>query len=169
MLGLKHEFLDDPPVTHNAYIPQFSKEDESAIDLEMQKLLAKGVITKCEHETGEYISPIFIRQKPDGSCRLILNLKNLNEDMPYIHFKMETLSFITHYSRVLFGSTGPESNKAKGRKSKRVFQENKARQIFRKTNISYPLIRTRTCTYQGVENVRFSENLACFVFLKHSL
>ena len=29
-------------------------------------------------------------------------------------------------------------NKANGRISKRVFQENKARQIFRKTNISYP-------------------------------
>ena len=35
-------------------------------------------------------------------------------------------------------------NKAKGRITKRVFQENKARQILRKTNISYPLIRTRT-------------------------
>ena len=35
-------------------------------------------------------------------------------------------------------------NKAKGRISKRVFQENKARQIFRKT----------------------TENLACFIFLK---
>ena len=34
-------------------------------------------------------------------------------------------------------------NKAKGRISKRVFQENKARQIFRRTSISYPLIRTR--------------------------
>ena len=52
-------------------------------------------------------------------------------------------------------------NRAKGRISKRVFQENKARQIFRKTNISYPLIRTQ------VRNVRFSENLTCFVFLKH--
>ena len=59
-------------------------------------------------------------------------------------------------------------NKAKkGQISKRVFQENKAHQIFRKTNISYPLIRTRTCAYQGVRNVRFSENLTCFVFLKH--
>ena len=27
----------------------------------------------------------------------------------------------------------------------------KARQIFRKTSISYPLIRTRTSTYQGVK------------------
>ena len=35
-------------------------------------------------------------------------------------------------------------NKAKGRISKRAFQENKAPQIFQKTNISYPLIRTRT-------------------------
>ena len=34
-------------------------------------------------------------------------------------------------------------NKAKGRISKRVFQEKKVRQISRKTNISYPLIRTR--------------------------
>ena len=58
-------------------------------------------------------------------------------------------------------------NKAKGRISKRVFQENQARQIFRKTNISYPLIRTRTCAYQGVRNVCFSKNLACLVFLKH--
>ena len=58
-------------------------------------------------------------------------------------------------------------NKAKGRISKRVLQEHKARQIFRKTNISKSLIRTRTRAYQGVRNVRFSENLVCFVFLKH--
>ena len=58
-------------------------------------------------------------------------------------------------------------NKAKGRISERVFQESKARQNFRKTNISYPLIRTRTCAYQGVRNVCFSEILACFAFLKH--
>ena len=94
MLGFKLEFLGDPPEKHNSYIPQFSKEDECAKDLEIQKLLAKGVITKCEHETGENISSIFIRQKPDGSCRLLLNLKNLSEDMPYIHFKMETLKSI---------------------------------------------------------------------------
>ena len=27
--------------------------------------------------------------------------------------------------------------------------------------------KTSTCAYQGVRNIRFSENLACFVFLKH--
>ena len=94
VLDWKLEFLGDPPIKHNSYIPQFSKDDESAVDLEIKKRLAKGVTTKCEHEAGEYISPIFIRQKLDGSCRLILNLKNLNEDMPYIHFKMETLKSV---------------------------------------------------------------------------
>ena len=39
--------------------------------------------------------------------------------------------------------------------------------MFRKTNIPYPQISTRTCAYQGVRNVRFSDNLACFVFLNH--
>ena len=62
--------------------------------------------------------------------------------------------------------------------SKLVFQENKARQIFQKTNIFHPLIRSTApaslriqsewgTAYQPVRNVRFSENLACFVFLKH--
>ena len=34
------------------------------------------------------------------------------------------------------------------------------RKIFRKTNISNPLIRTRTCAYQGVRNISFSENFS---------
>ena len=46
-------------------------------------------------------------------------------------------------------------NKARGRISKRLFEENKARQVFRKTNISYSLVHTRTYAYQGVKNIRF--------------
>ena len=41
-------------------------------------------------------------------------------------------------------------NRAKSRISKRLkraFQENKAREIFRKTKISYSLIRTCACAY----------------------
>ena len=48
-------------------------------------------------------------------------------------------------------------NKANRWISKRLLQENKARQIFRKTNISYPFIRTRMCAYQGIRHVRFSD------------
>ena len=83
----------------------------------------------------------------------------------------EYLLYIQHrycsYMQPLLFETFKRHSKAKGRISKRVFQEKKAREIFRKTNIFYPLICTRTCTYQGVKNVRFSENFTCFLFLKH--
>ena len=50
-------------------------------------------------------------------------------------------------------------NKTKGRISKRVFQENKARQIFRKTNISYPLIRTPPfCLI--TEDLKFNDSMS---------
>ena len=65
--------------------------------------------------------------------------------------------------------TGHSGNNTKGQILKWVFQEDKARQFFPKTNISYPMIRTRTRVYQGVTNVCFPEILAGFVFLKHSL
>ena len=32
--------------------------------------------------------------------------------------------------------------------------------IFRESNISYPMIGTRTCAYQGVRNISFPENFA---------
>ena len=52
-------------------------------------------------------------------------------------------------------------NEAKGRISKRVFQQNKARQIFRQTNISYPLIRTRT--YSGGKKNPFWDSPFCLI------
>ena len=55
-------------------------------------------------------------------------------------------------------------NKAKERISKRVFQENKARQIFRKINISYPLIRARTCVSGGKKCLFFGKfGVLCFL------
>ena len=57
-------------------------------------------------------------------------------------------------------------NKAKWWISKRVFQENKARQNFRKMNISYPLIRTCTYEYQGVRNVDFFWKFGVLCFLE---
>ena len=57
--GLELEIFGDTPVKHNSYISKSSKDDESTVNLEIQKLLAKCVITKCEHETGEYISPVY--------------------------------------------------------------------------------------------------------------
>ena len=44
-----------------------------------------------QHEEGEFISLIFFAPISEDSFRMILNLKRLNENMVYIHLKMEII------------------------------------------------------------------------------
>ncbi|GFO11366.1 transposon ty3-i Gag-Pol polyprotein [Plakobranchus ocellatus] len=80
---------------HNKPMPDssffMSKEQRRNIDTEIENLLEKRVITKSKHEPDEFISGIFTREKPDGSHRMILNLKEFNKKVEYKKFKMETL------------------------------------------------------------------------------
>ena len=46
------------------------------------------------HENGEFLSPIFPVAKPDGSIRIILNLKELNRSVEYLHFKMDNIKVV---------------------------------------------------------------------------
>ena len=55
-------------------------------------------------------------------------------------------------------------NKAKGQISKLVFQENKARQIFQKTGIYFPLIRITWCVSGGKKCPFFGKlDVICFL------
>lgn len=65
--------------------------DSLVIEAEIKKLLDKGVIVPTQHESGEYISPIFVTNKKDGSSRMILNLKSFNQHVEYQHFKMDSV------------------------------------------------------------------------------
>ena len=78
-----------PPKSNN-----FSDCESKLIDIEINKLLSKGVITPCRSEKHEFISRIFLRPKKDGTSRLILNLKSFNKNVEYHHFKMDTLHSI---------------------------------------------------------------------------
>ena len=85
-----------------------------------------------------------------------------------VNFLLTLIAPLTEsFSETYFEQCQVTRNESKGRISKRVFRENTSRQIFRKTNICCPLIHTCTCAYQMVRHVSFSENLICFVFLKH--
>ena len=64
------------------------------LSVEIKDLLCKGVIKESQDKEGEYISPIFLTPRSDGLFRMILNFKKLNDHMPYIHFKMETIKSI---------------------------------------------------------------------------
>ena len=85
---LEFETTERPPFGCQSTL---SKSEKDVIDTEIQKLCKKKVLSKCISQPGEHLSPVFTRPKKDGSHRMILNLKNLNQDITYKHFKMDTL------------------------------------------------------------------------------
>ena len=87
--GLPIDLEEEIPLELRIY--SCSQAQQDIIDNEIQKLLKKKVIVKCDHEEVEIISPTFLKEKPDGSFRFVLNLKKLNENITKIHFKMETI------------------------------------------------------------------------------
>ena len=69
----------------------YSISDKEIIYAEVHKLLKKEVIEHTTTEAGEFLSTVFVRPKKDGTHRMILNLKHLNEYVAYHHFKMDTI------------------------------------------------------------------------------
>ena len=72
ILGQPIEFTRTP---YQRVVPRekkiFDLDEQHVIDIEIDKLLVKGVITPSSHEKGEYVSPIFTRAKKDGFFRVI--------------------------------------------------------------------------------------------------
>lgn len=66
-------------------------EESIAVDAVIQKLIDKGVVRQTTHCSGEFISNVFLRPKPSGEFRLILDLTRLNKHVEYQHFKMFSL------------------------------------------------------------------------------
>jgi hypothetical protein len=94
--GVKIEFTNHTPPPANAFAEGSCRWQQATLNkcvaqTEIQKLLDKGVLVVSQHEVGEFISPIFLLPKKDGSHRMILNLKSFNQYVEYHHFKMETL------------------------------------------------------------------------------
>ena len=88
--GLSIEFIDFP---YQSFVPSEYKhtdEELNYLKLEIEKLLKKGVIERATWEENQYVSNIFLRDKKDGSYRMILNLSKLNESVEYHKFKMDT-------------------------------------------------------------------------------
>ena len=77
------------PFQANVRPSTFNQSQHDIVAVEIDKLLLKGVLKVSSPEPGEFISPIFLRPKPDGSHRVILNLKPFNEFVQYHHFNVK--------------------------------------------------------------------------------
>ena len=89
--GLTIDFIDRPK---QWFLPKEYKHSDielEFLDKEIVKMLKKGIIVKAEHDPSQYVSNIFLRDKKDGSFRMILNLSHLNKSVEYHKFKMDTL------------------------------------------------------------------------------
>ena len=93
--GVKIKFNKTPIQKWTLKPYKFSSELESKIDEKIDKFLMQNIVEFAEHEHDEFISNIFIKEKPDGDIRILINLTDLNEFIPDEHFKMEDVQTIT--------------------------------------------------------------------------
>ena len=89
--GYKIEFYLSPVQFTPPRAINFSAQEAANVNAQISKFLEKGIIIKSSHEEGEFISNIFLRPKKDGSFRMILNLKDLNNFVCFHHFKMDSI------------------------------------------------------------------------------
>ena len=89
--GMHIEFNQLPVQLVPCLNTHIADENQIHVDEEISSLLDKKVIVPSPRVHGEFISPIFLRGKKDGSFRMVLNLKKLNRFVVYHHFKMDTI------------------------------------------------------------------------------
>ena len=90
--GLKLDFFKKPVQYKLPHEIKFSEKEAILVDLELQKLLSKGVITRTHINPGDFVSNFFTRPKKDkNKVRCLLNLKQVNKFCRKNHFKMENL------------------------------------------------------------------------------
>lgn len=77
------------PEQHRLPQIRFSKHIKQRYIREIDILLKKGAISKCQYKKGQILSSYFLIKKPGGKYRFILNLKKLNSFILTHHFKME--------------------------------------------------------------------------------
>ena len=73
---------------------QSNKSQNDLITEEVESMLEKGAIRLVHYTPGQVLSNIFLREKKEGTFRPIIDLKRVNEYIPYVKFKMETLKNI---------------------------------------------------------------------------
>ena len=84
--GVQVEFQENPSnIPHKREIVFNSMDDE----LVKQKIFSfiKGIILEVEPVEGQIFSSNFLQEKKDGSHRVILNLKYLNQTIDKVHLK----------------------------------------------------------------------------------
>ena len=82
-----NSWLQVPSQLREIPCPKFSESNQ--ISTEVNKLVEKNVIEVTKPSPNQLVSHIFLASKKDGTNRPVINLKQLNKHVKYMHFKME--------------------------------------------------------------------------------
>ena len=78
--------------SNTPHVLPLPRNDQASLDNALWQYAKQNIIEPCIASGDSYFSTLFPRQKPNGSVRVIFNLKSFNEQyMDKIHFKMETI------------------------------------------------------------------------------
>lgn len=77
--------IKGPPL----FCKKYSLKEKEDFQNHITELVKLGAVVKCSLRKNQYVSPIFLTPKSNGSKRFILNLKKFNEFVIAPHFKLE--------------------------------------------------------------------------------
>ena len=89
--GITIDFLKLPHCSNSMPLCNVSFGQRDAITGAINQLLTLGVISEATYHTDKYVSSVFATERPNRSLSMILNLKQFNEFVHHVHFKMESL------------------------------------------------------------------------------
>ena len=89
--GYEIDFIDLP--VQNSIPREYVQnvKQKSVLQIQIDDLVERNVVTKIDHDTDVFISNVFGRLKPNGDTRMIIDLTNVNEHVQKCHFKMDHL------------------------------------------------------------------------------
>ena len=72
VLGYKLEFYGLQPIQIGKIRPTvLNIEAEAALEQQIQDFLSRDILVESHHEATEFISPVFLREKKNGTFRMI--------------------------------------------------------------------------------------------------
>ena len=89
--GCRIPFLCRPKQKKEPKEINFSMQEKETISLEVENLLKKGAAEQVWPQKDQFLSYIFIVKKKDEGNRPVISLKDLNQYILFLHFKMESL------------------------------------------------------------------------------
>ena len=99
--GMSIPFTSAPKQQTIPFIFSLNALERESLTKELEKMCTLGIIKKVSPTSGQYISNIFTRPKPDGGIRVILDLTFFNQEaVEYKHFKMSSLKTALEMMRV---------------------------------------------------------------------